>query len=85
MAARTRFWAPGRRPGDHLTARVAGFRLGRAGIETRAAQTSALLDIARHTPRSVMADLLGVSIRHASRLANTAGRDLIDYPTHDRE
>lgn len=72
---------PGRRPGDHLSARVARTQLTRAGIETRAAQTSALLDIARHTPRSVTADLLGISIRHASELADDAGRDWATYPS----
>jgi hypothetical protein len=78
--ANARWLFPGRRPGDHLTARTARNRLAKADIEVRATQTSAMLDMARHASRSVLADLLGISIRYASRVATDANRDWSSYP-----
>lgn len=71
---------PGRRPGEHLAARSARRRLSSAGIETSAAQTSALLSLARSAPAAVLADLLGISASRAATLATAAGRDWVDYP-----
>lgn len=70
----------GRRPGRHLTTAAMTEPLRRRGINPRAGRSTALINLARDIPPSVLASLLGISIHTATRWAALSGRDWIDYP-----
>lgn len=70
----------GRRPGRHLTPEAMTEPLRRRGINPRAGRSSALINLARDIPPSVLASLLGISIHTATRWAALSSRDWIDYP-----
>jgi hypothetical protein len=66
-------------PGRPLS--VSGLRrhLNNAGIHTRAAHNSALIELAADLPAPVVADTLGIHIETAVRWSKYARRDWADY------
>lgn len=75
-ASDDRFWLfHGNAPGRPLS--VSGLRrhLGDAGIHTRAAHNSALIEFAADLPAPVVADTLGIHIETAARWSKYARRD----------
>jgi hypothetical protein len=71
---------PGRRPGRPLTGPALWKALKQLGIRTSAARFRAQLTLAGDIPALLFAEVLGTSIRGASRVATAAGRNWADYP-----
>jgi hypothetical protein len=69
----------GARPGRPLTAKQLSARLGRFGINLRAARTTVLIDYAAELAPTVIADTLGLSARAAVRWVKAACGDWNAY------
>lgn len=80
--ATTRWLFPGLHPGQPLTASRLGARLGKLGIDGRAARRAALNDLASQLPAAVLAELLGISNSTAASWARDAGGDWSRYAAH---
>ena len=70
---------PGGRPGRHLQPERLRLRLRAQGLRARTWRTNALLDLASDTPLVVLADLLGLHTRTASRWVQAAGGGWTNY------
>ena len=69
----------GGRPGGHLQPERLRLRLRAHGLRARTWRTNALLNIASDTPLVVLADLLGLHTRTASRWVQAAGGGWSNY------
>jgi len=74
-----RWLYPGSRAGCHLTGARLQVRLNVVGIRVRDARTVALLNLAVDVPVGVLADMLGIGSRTASRWSYNAGGGWADY------
>ena len=70
---------PGALPGRPLTAKQLAGRLGRLGINLRAARTTVLIDFAGELAPTVIADTLGLSASAAVRWVKAASGDWNAY------
>jgi hypothetical protein len=70
---------PGHLPGRPITALRLGQRLGRFGIDARAARRAAQTQLAAQVPAVVLAEMLGVSVRTAVDWVHAAGGDWANY------
>lgn len=75
-----RWLFPGRRPGQHLSARALKAPLERIGITIGVGRAAALMTLSRDIAPSVLTDLLGISIEAATRWSRVSGHDWADYP-----
>ena len=73
---------PGAMPGRPLHASTLGRRLSELGVATTVHRQAALAHLAATMPAAIVADLLGVSIATATRLAQLTGRPWSDYIAH---
>ena len=74
-----RWLFPGARPGRPLNAKQLAARLGRLGINLRAARTTVLLDYAGELAPAVIADMLGLNPSTAVRWVKAASGDWNAY------
>jgi hypothetical protein len=74
-----RWLFPGALPGRPLTAKQLAGRLGRLGINLRAARTTVLIDFAGELAPTVIADTLGLSASAAVRWVKAASGDWNAY------
>lgn len=78
-AATSPWLFPGHLPGRPLTPARLGDRLGKLGIDARAARRAALLQLGAELPAAVLAELLHLSPGAAVNWVNTAGGDWSRY------
>ena len=71
---------PGHLPGRHITPSALTKPLRKRGIRPGRARSVALMALSRDAAPSVLADLLGISIRSAERWGKHAAHDWVDYP-----
>jgi hypothetical protein len=70
---------PGLLPGQPITPSRLGDRLGRYGVDARAARRAALLQLAAEIPAAILADMLGITVNTAVGWVHAAGGDWANY------